>query len=416
PAATMPPLPPAGTFPEIPDFYTPAPSTTTPSPTTTPRPTTPPTTSTNSSTSNNINSNSNPTTPAPTSKSDNTLVIVQRRRHNALPVAVHYVEPLEYSPAPGVPARKSSVKTIKSSSTGGSTAAWNPSNKQLDLGTLKMFRIPPTDISIVKPIAAGAYGQVGMAYYHDQVVAVKSLLAAKRTNMDQLVHFVNEIKLHSQIECDYIVQFIGASWNKPSDIVMVTEYMDKGDLRNFLQATTPATLAWRDKLDVALSVGHALVYLHSLDLKVIHRDLKSRNVLLNSAMHAKLTDFGVSREFDDIETLTADVGTYRWMAPEVLQDGHYTESADIYSFGVILAELSTHLIPYQDLKNARGNPYTDTALMAKVMQGEIMPSFAVGSPLWYVQFGQRCMALKPQRRPTAMEVVHMIMTELRKLH
>ncbi|CAK4632042.1 unnamed protein product [Aphanomyces euteiches] len=180
-----------------------------------------------------------------------------------------------------------------------------------------------------------------------------ALLAAKRTNMDQLVHFVNEIKLHSQIECDYIVQFIGASWNKPSDIVMVTEYMDKGDLRNFLQATTPATLAWRDKLNVALSVGHALVYLHSLDLKVIHSDLKSRNVLLNSAMHAKLTDFGVSREFDDIETLTAGVGTYRWMAPEVLQDGHYTESADIYSFGVILAELSTHLIPYQDLKNAQ---------------------------------------------------------------
>ncbi|KAH9178488.1 hypothetical protein AeNC1_017419 [Aphanomyces euteiches] len=233
--------------------------------------------------------------------------------------------------------------------------------------------------------------------------------------MTQLVNFVDEIKLHSQIDCEFIVQFIGASWTKPSDIVMVTEYMDNGDLRNFLQATTPATLAWRDKLDIALSVSQALVYLHSLDPKVIHRDLKSRNVLLNGDLQAKVTDFGISREFDDIETMTAGVGTYRWIAPEVLSDGHYAESADIYSFGVIMSELSTHLVPYEDLKNARGNPYIDTALMAKLMNGEIMPSFAVKCPQWYLKSAKRCMALDPQLRPTAMEVVHSIRTELRKL-
>ncbi|CAK4961183.1 unnamed protein product [Aphanomyces euteiches] len=365
--------------------------------------------STANQTTNNSNSNGNvnPATTTTTAKSDsNTLLIVvtvtvgvvviaiiiaivycqRRRRYEVpVPVAVPYVAPAP-TPAPTLPPRKSSATVVKPSkflSTGGSTAAWNRSSKQLDMGNLEMFRIPPEDIGILKVIAAGAYGQVSKADYHGQTVAVKSLLVARKSDMTQLVNFIDEIKLHSQIDCEFIVQFIGASWTKPSDIVMVTEYMDNGDLRNFLQATTPATLAWRDKLDIALSVSQALVYLHSLDPKVIHRDLKSRNVLLNGDLQAKVTDFGISREFDDIETMTAG--------------------------------LSTHLVPYEDLKNARGNPYIDTALMAKLMNGEIIPSFAVKCPQWYLKLAKRCMALDPQLRPTAMEVVHSIRTELRKL-
>ncbi|KAH9125487.1 hypothetical protein LEN26_009558 [Aphanomyces euteiches] len=346
------------------------------------------------------------------------IVIIQRRRRYEEPMAVVYIPSPDPSPALTHLPRKSPVtvaNTYHSSSTESSATSWVRSSRQLDMGDLAMHRILPTDISIIKPIASGAYGQVALAQLHDETVAVKSLLVARKSDMTQLVNFVDEIKLHSQIDCEFIVQFIGASWTKPSDIVMVTEYMDKGDLRNFLQATTPTTLAWRDKLDIALRVGHVLVYLHSLDPKVIHRDLKSRNVLLNGDLQAKVTDFGISREFDDIETMTVGVGTYRWIAPEVLADGHYSESADIYSFGVIMSELSTHLIPYEDLKNARGDAYTDTALMAKVMKGEISPSFAVDCPDWFVQLGKRCMALDHNSRPTAMEAAHVLKTEMAKL-
>ncbi|CAK4699455.1 unnamed protein product [Aphanomyces euteiches] len=80
-----------------------------------------------------------------------------------------------------------------------------------------------------------------------------------------------------------------------------------------------------------------------------------------------------------------------------------------------MSELSTHLIPYEDLKNARGDAYTDTALMAKVMKGEISPSFAVDCPDWFVQLGKRCMALDHNSRPTAMEAAHVLKTEMAKL-
>ncbi|RHZ01360.1 hypothetical protein DYB31_006199 [Aphanomyces astaci] len=237
----------------------------------------------------------------------------------------------------------------------------------LDMCDLDMYRLPTSDVHLVKPLAQGAFGEVW---------------------------------------CPYVVHFIGVAWNTPGDMMLLTEFMNGGDLRQVLELTPPS-FQWVHKLRCALSVAEGLVYLHLMDPKVIHRDLKSRNVLLDSDFNAKITDFGIARETDDA-TMTAGIGTFRWMAPEVLLDGHYTEKADIFSFGVILAELSTNIVPYSDLRNDKGNVYMDTAIMAKVMTGELIPTFASDCPRWYLDVATACLALDPLERPTAMKTAYTI--------
>ncbi|RLO00267.1 hypothetical protein DYB28_010162, partial [Aphanomyces astaci] len=237
---------------------------------------------------------------------------------------------------------------------------------QLDLCDLDMHRVHPKDIHLIQPLAQGAYGEVWVAENLGVSIAVKRLLPSK-TSLADLQKFIWEIKLLSKYVVRHIVLYV----------------------------------------QCALHIAEGLVFLHSMDPKVIHRDLKSRNVLLDADFNAKITDFGIARETDDA-TMTAGIGTYRWIAPEVLMDGHYSESADIFSLGVILTELSTELIPYSDLRNDKGNVYTDTAIMAKVMAGELTPTFASDCPMWFVKLGRECMALTPQDRPTAMKVAYQL--------
>ncbi|ETV99749.1 TKL protein kinase [Aphanomyces invadans] len=282
-----------------------------------------------------------------------------------------------------------------------------------DLEQLELHRIPFADVCLVQPLAEGAFGQVWLGNYMGQRVAVKKLLPRKATTAD-LMQFVNEIKLVAKFDCPYVVSFVGAAWHKPIDMVLVTEFMDRGDLRGVLQANAAkpcAELTWHDKVECALGIAEGLVYLHSMDPVVIHRDLKSRNVLLDSVRGTKITDFGIARETHD-QTLTLNAGTYRWMAPEVVQDGHYSQSADVFSFGVILSELDTEQLPYANQRNDRGNPFTDLGLMEAVAKGRILPSFTSSCPDWFRELGLACLSLDPTLRPSATQVSYAIRTQL----
>ncbi|KAH9088714.1 hypothetical protein LEN26_019376 [Aphanomyces euteiches] len=287
----------------------------------------------------------------------------------------------------------------------------------LDLSFLHVHRIPAADIKIIESVAVGAFGEILTARYENKLVGVKRLLPSKKHQAVDVSKFLFEIKLLSTVESSYIVSFVGASWTRVSDMMLVMEWMDAGDLCTFLASKTRTTFPWRCKVQCAHDIAHALVYLHSMLPKVLHRDLKSRNVLLNTAMQTKVTDFGISRELDSYETRTLGVGTYRWMAPEVLQHGHYDTSADVYSLGVILTELDTHKMPFHDVKVKGGSAQivTDMAIMAKVLAGEIAPQFSTTAPSWYVELGRKCMALDPTTRPTAMEVAYALKMELRNL-
>ncbi|KAF0702795.1 Aste57867_7745 [Aphanomyces stellatus] len=283
----------------------------------------------------------------------------------------------------------------------------------LRMHDLDLVRLDARALTLSHVLGTGAFADVLYGVYLDQPVAVK-MLHARRVSTTQVQALVHEILLLSTFDSPYIVKLVGAVWSRPSDLACVLELMDGGDLRDHLTRFSPAVFAWQDKYMHIHSVVQGLVYLRSLN--VIHRDVKSRNILLDSIKGTKLTDFGISKE--DIQaTMTVGVGTFRWMAPEVILDHQYTVAADIYSFGCVLSEFSTHQVPYEDVRNpANGEPLADTSIMVKVVAGTLQPSFEVHTcPAWIHELALHCLAMQPRDRPTAYEVAHVVRTKLKDL-
>ncbi|KAJ8578956.1 hypothetical protein ON010_g237 [Phytophthora cinnamomi] len=273
-------------------------------------------------------------------------------------------------------------------------------------------RIPRNRIKIKKLISRGAYGEVYVGRFYRQVVAIKMLLPGTRSSIHHVNQFLSEAKMTASMDHPHIVSFVGVSWDSLSDLCVVLEFMDGGDLRTLLdkyQASGQAPGFNKQKAAIALHICHGLTYLHSLSPPVIHRDLKSRNILLNRAMDAKLTDFGISRERLD-QTMTAGVGTSLWMAPEVMLGERYDVMADMFSFGVVLAELDAHTLPYAQAKqrsmDTDGRLMTDAMLLQKITSGDLHVEFSNQNPQSLVELGKACVAVDPDDRPSAAEALY----------
>ncbi|KAF1317303.1 Tkl protein kinase, partial [Globisporangium splendens] len=279
------------------------------------------------------------------------------------------------------------------------------------------LRIPFDKVVRSALISRGGYGEVYSGSYRDQRVAIKSLLPEMRKNLRQINSFLAETKLMASMEHPRIVRFIGVAWDSLTDLCVVSEFMEGGDLRALL--TRFETQEHRphgfdaDKVKIAFHVAHALTYLHSLLPVVLHRDLKSKNILLDSYLDAKITDFGVSRESSD-RTMTAGVGTSLWMAPEVMMGERYDEKADIFSFGVVLSELDSHMLPYAEAKETNsGRVLPDTALLQMVSLGRLKVELSANAPQSMVDLANACVALDPSDRPTAVDVTYKLQLALR---
>ncbi|KUF84923.1 TLC domain-containing protein 2 [Phytophthora nicotianae] len=153
---------------------------------------------------------------------------------------------------------------------------------------LLSLQVRVEDIEDVKQLGSGAFATVWLVEYRkSQLLASKRLRPERRTKK-HTSNFVEEIKLIANFDHPNLVKLIGAAWTIESDLQALLEYMDGGDLRQYLSdASTPFGWSFR-KFDIAIGIIEALVYLHSFVPPLVHRDLKSKNVLLSSDFQAKL--------------------------------------------------------------------------------------------------------------------------------
>ncbi|KDO25043.1 serine/threonine protein kinase [Saprolegnia parasitica CBS 223.65] len=183
---------------------------------------------------------------------------------------------------------------------------------------------------------------------------------------------------------------------------MVMEYMDLGDLLDYLKRKrNNETLAMDvSTVEVTLVLAHALADLHRQN--IIHRDVKSQNIFLSTTHYIRLGDVGSARTVDEL--MTAGTGTEYWMAPEVFREGYddkdqpYTIAADIYSFGVVLTELDTLKVPYEDEVHRY-------AIKDKVRNGQLRPHMSDTCPQWLRDLANQCLSFDPKDRPTAENII-----------
>ncbi|KAG3159764.1 hypothetical protein PI126_g7215 [Phytophthora idaei] len=283
---------------------------------------------------------------------------------------------------------------------GDSTSIW-------DDYELLSLQLRAASIMDIKQLGRGGYAAVWLVRYRNLQLLASKRLRSDRYTKKNLAAFVEEIKLVANFDHPNIVKFVGAAWTMESDLQMIIEYMEGGNLRRYLSSpTTP--MGWtHHKFGVAISIIEALVYLHSFVPPLLHRDIKSKNVLLSSSLKAKLSDFGKSRFRSDNNTMSGGVGTSRWLAPEVIRgDTDYDRSSDIYSFGVLLTELDTNRIPYSNTRGPTGKALSDTTIMHRVATGTLYPKLRRTCEQALKELVKRCVAGNPARRPTASEVAN----------
>jgi serine/threonine protein kinase/class 3 adenylate cyclase len=257
--------------------------------------------------------------------------------------------------------------------------------------------IDMSHVTLGKIIGQGSFGEVRLGKFRGQAVAVKSLLAHRLSEQHRM-SFLEEMTTISHLRHANIVMFHGASVTPPA---IVTEFADRGSLADIL-ATNRSTraLSTRDKTRIALQISSAMLYLASHDPPLLHRDLKSANVLIcGEANTAKICDFGLATARRASSTMSA-IGTAGFMAPEVLSGDNYASSADVFAFGVLLYELIAETLPFQGLPSIRIGQAVLKGERARLPATiEVKPEFA-----GLIRLMKDCWAQDPLERPSFEDV------------
>eukprot|EP00698_Gefionella_okellyi_P002657 TRINITY_DN124_c0_g1_i1.p1 TRINITY_DN124_c0_g1~~TRINITY_DN124_c0_g1_i1.p1 ORF type:complete len:507 (-),score=104.11 TRINITY_DN124_c0_g1_i1:30-1526(-) len=252
--------------------------------------------------------------------------------------------------------------------------------------------IPFEELQLTENIGCGGFGEVYHANWAGTDVAVKKVWCSQREQQELIESFKVEIAVLTALRHPNIVLFLGASMEFPN-LCMVMEYVRGGNLRKLLNDDAiPLSIPLRVRM--AADTARALLYLHKKS--IIHRDLKTYNLLVDDEMRIKVCDFGLAR-VKLVGRVMSMRGTTDWMAPEVAQGVAYDEKADVFSFGVILAELITRLFP---------DDFPRRGIMNLEYEGEkLRVMFPSDTPKVLADLCVACVQTQPASRPSMAQIV-----------
>lgn len=264
------------------------------------------------------------------------------------------------------------------------------------------WSVPYAALDFGRELGKGSQGEVFAAKLRGTEVAVKRV-DTSAVDPEVLNEFQQECAILTRLRHPNITLFMGAAVQYPY-VALCTELVHRGSLFHVLRDKT-VPLPWPRALHIALDIAQGLQYLHEYSPPIIHRDLKSLNILVTTSWRAKVADFGMTR-FKGDGTMT-QCGSPLWMPPEMISNVAYDSSADVYSLGIILWELYTRRIPY------RGSGLKPAKLVVKVVREGLRPVLPLQAPLQYCRLVRACWHADPARRPSISKVVRTLQAFLK---
>uniref|UniRef100_A0A803QD11 Receptor-like serine/threonine-protein kinase n=2 Tax=Cannabis sativa TaxID=3483 RepID=A0A803QD11_CANSA len=295
-------------------------------------------------------------------------------------------------------------------------------NKRKNQGMLPLrfsYVVAATDnFSAANKLGEGGFGPVHKGKLFGQDIAVKRL---SKNSGQGLMEFRNEVMLISSLQHRNLVKLLGFCIHR-DERILIYEYMPNKSLDSIIfDRTKRLLLDWRTRKNIIEGIAQGLLYLHKYSrLRIIHRDLKTSNILLDNYMNPKISDFGLARaifENDHIDKTKKIAGTYGYLSPEYALHGLFSTKSDVFSFGVILFEIisgrKNSTFTESDCSNLLGHAWNlwNAGRCIELMDLKMAGTCPLTDLMIYIQVGLLCVQELAEDRPSISDVISMLSNE-----
>lgn len=277
-------------------------------------------------------------------------------------------------------------------------------------------------------LGVGGFGTVYKGFVEEKTLAPTKfgsgmIVAIKKLNPESMQGFQewqSEVNFLGRLCHPNLVKLLGYCW-EDQELLLVYEFMQKGSLENHLfgRGSSIEPLSWDIRLKIAIDAARGLAFLHGSDVKVIYRDFKASNILLDGNYNAKISDFGIAKlgpSGADSHVTTRIIGTQGYAAPEYVATGHLYVKSDVYGFGVVLLELLTGLRAL-DMKRPSGKQnlmdwarplLPHKSKLNLLMDAHLEGRYSSKAASLATQLTLRCLESDPRKRPSMKEVLEVL--------